>query len=435
MKGIGAETLELMKGLGKRGLVLTSSGASQPQLFFETLASLESGPETQVENALGLFPNAWMTARYSRHMENRFEMQGRHISFGLGPADFEPWRWGLSELEVVETRLIADSFSSGRPFSILCICAAGVDNLGNINFGLNVDISLDLLAKAQELGARVVFEINDKLPKTAGESSCRSELADEIYHCSRAVPEFRFPRRGPVEDEICKAASALISDGNTLSCGLGSLVEGTLERLAPRKNLGVYTEHFGGAMAKLQGGGAINNRRKGFMEGQSLTTYCLGDKELHRFVNERPDVHLSSASFLMDQANIRRNRNLVALSQIAQIDLSGQASFTAPGSDLSWGMGLMPVIHREACGGGVGRSIVLMRSRLRGDMESAIVPVLPARHRVFMGAGEIDQVVTEYGVADLHLGGARERAYALVSIAHPDHRAALLQSAHEQGLL
>jgi acyl-CoA hydrolase len=435
MSGPTAETTAFIKHLGRRDLVLTSAGHCQPMQFLSLLAQGDASMDTRLMNALTLCANPWMAKRFRQFSLNRLDSPGKHYSFGFGPLDHETRRAGLTEMAATDAPTLADFFGTGRPFSVLCLGAASVDSLGNINLGPFVDISLDLLAKAQEIGARVLVEVNRKLPRSSGESVFRRELVDEIFESSWDPPEFQCPPRDAIDAEICRLACTLIGDGATLAAGVGTLVEGTLLGLADKKNLGVYTECFSNAMVKLHEAGAINNRRKGFMEEGSIAAYSLGDRTLSRFIDGRADIHLTSGSFIVEPHNIRRNRSITAISQVAQADLSGQVSFTGPGSTHCWGMGLMPVIHREACASGGGRSIVLLRSAPPGAVISNIEAALFAGHRGVLNPSEVDYLVTEHGIADLRGGGDRDRALNIIAVAHPDHRPRLLAQAEEAGIV
>jgi acyl-CoA hydrolase len=435
MNGPTAETTAFIRHLGRRDLVLTSAGHCQPQFFLANLAQGETSADTRLMNALTLCSNPWMEKRFRQFSMNRADSPGRHYSYGFGPLDHETRRAGLTELATTDAPTLADFFGTGRPFSVLCLGAASVDSLGNINLGPFVDISLDLLAKAQEIGARVLVEVNRKLPRSSGESVFRRELVDEIFESSWEPPEYQSPPRDAVDEEICRLAGTLIGDGATLAVGVGNLVEGTLLGLMNKKNLGVYTECYSNAMARLQEAGAINNRRKGFMEEGSVAAYCLGDKGLSRFIDGRSDIHLTSGSFIVEPHNIRRNRSVTAISQVAQADLSGQVAFTGPGSTHCWGMGLMSVIHRAACASGGGRSIVLLRSAPTGAAMSNIEAGLFAGHRGVLSPSEVDYLVTEHGIADLRGGGDRDRALNIIAVAHPDHRSRLLAQAEEAGIV
>jgi acyl-CoA hydrolase len=373
--------------------------------------------------------------RFKQFTVNRLDVLGRHYSYGLGPLDHDSRRAGLTELATTDAPALADFFGSGRPFSVLCLSAASVDNLGNINLGPFVDISLDLLAKAQEIGARVLVEVNRRLPRSSGESVFRRELVDELYEAVWEPPEYQYPSRDAVDDEICRLAATLIGDGATIAAGVGGLVEGTLLELIGKKNLGIYSEAYTPAMARLQEFGAVNNRRKGYMEEGSIATYCLGGRDLWRFLDGRADIHLTSGSFLVEPHNIRRNRSVTAISQVAQVDLTGQMAFTAPGNSHCWGLGLMPELHRQACASGGGRSLALLRSCAPGGLQSNLEPALSPGHRGVLGPNEVDFLVTEHGIADLRSGGDRDRALALIAVAHPDHRPRLMALAEEAGLI
>ena len=227
----------------------------------------------------------------------------------------------------------------------------------------------------------------------------------------------------------------LIDDGSTLQIGYGGIPDAVVVQLAHKRDLGIHTEMLGDGILTLIECGAVNNRRKNHHPARMVATFALGSRRLYDFMHRNPMLEMHPANITNDPALAGLNDRLVAINATLQIDLLGQCGSESLGSKPFSGTGGQSDFVRAANRSRGGQAFIVLPSTARDDTISRIVPVLAPGTHVTTSKNDVDHVVTEYGVAQLRGRSARERARALIGIAHPHFRAALTAQAGAQGLL
>ena len=329
-----------------------------------------------------------------------------------GRADFVPIF--LSDIPRLFTR-------HAIPLDVALVQLSVPDRHGYCTLGTSVDAAL----AAAQSARFVVAEINERMPRTHGNTLLH---IDRVAACIRTDrPLHTHPPRPstPAEDAIGEHAARLVPDGATLQMGIGAIPDAVLRRLAGKHDLGVHTEMFSDGVVDLVEAGAITNRKKHLHPGRIITSFVLGTERLYDFVNDNPFVEFHPCDHTNDTARIRRNDDVVAINSALEIDLSGQVCADSIGFRIYSGIGGQMDFIRGAALSKGGKPIIALPSTAGRGTVSRIVGALKPGSGVVTTRGHVHWVVTEFGAVNLFGLALRQRAEALISIAHPDFRAEL----------
>jgi 4-hydroxybutyrate CoA-transferase len=295
------------------------------------------------------------------------------------------------------------------------------DRHGYCTLGTSVDAALAATQSARQ----VVAEINDRMPRTHGNTLIHVDRLSAFIHTDRPLHTHPPRPSTPAEDAIGEHAAGLVPDGATLQRGIGAIPDAVLRRLLDKHDLGIHTEMFSDAVVDLVEAGVITNRRKHLHPGRIITSFVVGTKRLYDYVDDNPFVEFHPCDHTNDTARIRRNDHVVAINSALEVDLSGQVCADSIGFRIYSGIGgQMDFIRGSALSKG-GRPIIALPSTAARGTVSRIVPTLKPGSGVVTTRGHVHWVITEYGAVNLFGLTLRQRAEALISIAHPDFRAEL----------
>jgi 4-hydroxybutyrate CoA-transferase len=262
--------------------------------------------------------------------------------------------------------------------------------------------------------------------------------ADYIIEQDFDLPEIGSKESTKAEIDIAGYIAEMIKDGDCIQFGQGGLADAIGNNLvyAGKKDLGLQTEVVTNCVANLMKAGVINNSRKTTYRGKSVGSAVVGDRSLWEFLRNNPDVVLLEIDWVNDPDNIRLNDNVISINNAMEIDLTGQVAseavgarqYTGTGGQLQWVYGSQ--LSKN------GRSVIAINSVYKdkeGQFQTKIKPTLPAGSVITTPRTVVQHVVTEYGVANLKFKGVKERAEALINIAHPDFRDKLRSDARKLG--
>jgi acyl-CoA hydrolase len=293
----------------------------------------------------------------------------------------------------------------------------------------SLGVSVDVVRAAVDTASLVLAEVNARMPRTLGDSFIHVDRIARLVPVDDPLPEL------PPEplDEVCRQiglhAASLIRDGACLQMGIGRIPDAVLSCLGDRNDLGIHTEMFSDGAMHLARAGVITGRKKTLLPGKIVTSFVMGTQDLYDWVNDNPAVEMRPSSFTNDPFQIARNDNMVAINSALAVDLTGQvAADTIAGRFFSGIGGQVDFIRGSARSKG-GRPIIALPSTAKGGTISRIQPGLEEGAGVVTSRGDIHYVVTEHGVADLWGRNIRQRACALIEIAHPDFRPDLISAA------
>jgi acyl-CoA hydrolase/GNAT superfamily N-acetyltransferase len=402
--------------------ILIASGAAEPVSLVDAL--VEQGThlsDNEIVHLLTLGPAPYVKPE----LADRF----RHAAFFIGANVREAVQAGRADFIPVFLSEIPELIQSRRVrIDVALIQTSPPDVHGYVSLGVSVDV----VRAAVDSADLVLAEINPRMPRTHGDSFLSVDKIDRLVPVDRPLLELEIEEPGDVEAAIGRHVATLIPDGATIQTGIGSIPDAVLGALSGHSDLGVHTEMFSDGVMALAKAGVINGSRKSLLRGKIVTSFVMGSSALYDWVHDNPAVEMRGSAFTNDPQVIARNDRMISVNSALAVDLTGQvAADTLMGKFFS-GIGGQVDFVRGAARSAGGRSIIALRSTAKGGSVSRITAALDAGSGVVTSRGDVRYVVTEYGIADLWGRSVRERAMALIEIAHPSFRAELLAQAKER---
>ncbi|HOO38901.1 MAG TPA: acetyl-CoA hydrolase/transferase C-terminal domain-containing protein [Deltaproteobacteria bacterium] len=305
---------------------------------------------------------------------------------------------------------------------------------GYVNLGLSNFYSMQAIREGRASGRQrvTIGEVNEKMPVILGENWMHVSEFDAFVENSTPMPQLnRSNDRGDVDDKIAGYVLELIKDGDTFQMGIGSIPEKVAKGLDGRHNLGIHTEMIPMGLPDLVEKGVVTNALKPKHKGVTVATFSLGDDELYEYARENPSCEFYPASYTNCPMVIAQYPNFLAMNMALMVDLSGQINSEGLGHRQISGSGGQLDFQIGAMYSDGGRALTLLTSARKmkdGSLESSIIPELPVGTPVSVPRTYADYIITEYGIAHLKNKTVRQRAEALISIAHPDLRGMLRES-------
>jgi len=304
------------------------------------------------------------------------------------------------------------------------------DRFGYCSLGVSVDITLAGMASA----TKVIAQVNPKMPRTGGESFVHVDEIDYfVLHEEPLVESVpTMTKHNEVARRIGHYVSQLIDDGATLQIGLGTLPNMILQYLDDKKDLGIHTQLITDALVPLLEKKVITNKKKNHIPGRVVTSLCMGPESLYRYVDNNPVFYFRSSEYVNDPTVIAKNDNLVSISSALEVDLTGQICSDSMGYLFYSGIGDQVDYLRGSAMSKGGFSIVALPSTAQNGDVSRIVSHLSEGAGVATTRGDINFVVTEYGIAELQGKSIYQRVVELAQIAHPKFREELIHFAKKR---
>jgi acyl-CoA hydrolase len=413
-----AEALAVVRS-GHRVFVHTAAAA--PQVLVRALT--DRAPELRGVEVVHLHtegPAPYVAAALKESFRTKaFFVAGNvRAAVASGEADYVPVF--LSEVPALFRRRVL-------PLDVALVQVSPPDKHGFCSLGVSVDAT----RAAVETAPVVVAQVNPNMPRTHGDGIIHERRIAFGVEVADPIPEHAPPVLTEVEQAIGRHAAALVDDGATLQMGIGAIPDAVLAALGNHRDLGVHTEMFSDGVIDLVERGVITGAKKRVHPGKLVGTFLMGTRRLYDFVDDNPLVAMLDCAYVNDTAVIRRNPKVTALNSAIEVDLTGQVSADSIGTRLYSGVGGQMDFIRGASLSEGGRPIIALPS-VTSRGESRLVPVLKEGAGVVTTRAHIHYVVTEYGVAALYGKALRERARALIAVAHPDHREALERAAFER---
>ncbi|MFO1344931.1 MAG: acetyl-CoA hydrolase/transferase C-terminal domain-containing protein [Rhodocyclaceae bacterium] len=330
----------------------------------------------------------------------------------------------FSELpQLIERKLI--------PADVVFSMASPMDEHGYFSLSLGADYTMAAVENARA----VVLEVNPNVPFANGDCHIHVSQVTALVESDEPVLEVGLPKIGPVQEAIGKYVAELIPNGATLQIGYGGIPDAVVMQLTDKHDLGIHTEMVGDGIMTLVEAGVVTNRKKNYHHGKMLATFALGSKKLYQFMHRNPALEMHPVNFTNDPFLAGQNDNLHAINATMQIDLLGQCGSESLGFKPYSGTGGQADFVRAANRSNGGKAFIVLPSTAKDDTITRIVPTLSAGTHVTTSKNDINYVVTEHGVAQLRGKSAKQRAEALIGIAHPDFRGELREAAKKMNLL
>lgn len=357
--------------------------------------------------------------------EDNFRMNSMFVSASIreavasGRADYIPVF--LSE--------IPELFKQGiLPLDVAILQVSVPDEHGYCSLGVSVDVARSAVNTAR----KVIAQVNPNAPRTHGDGMIHASRFHAMVYCEDPMQETSFAEKvGDSERKIGQYVAGLIEDRSTMQMGIGAIPDAVLSCLHSHKDLGVHTEMFSDGIIDLFEKDVINNRYKRIHPNKIVTGFALGSKRLYDYVNDNPAFNFLDIDYVNDPHVIRRNPKVVAVNSCIEVDVTGQVCSDSIGTYQFSGVGGQMDFMRGAALSEGGKPIIALSSRTAKGVPR-IVPFLKPGAGVVTTRSHVHYIVTEYGVAYLFGKNLRQRAKALINIAHPDDREGLEKACWER---
>lgn len=353
------------------------------------------------------------------HINSLFVSESIRKAVNEGRADYVPVF--LSEIPELFNQKIL-------PVDVAIVHVSVPDQHGYCSLGVSVDIARSAVNNARY----VIAQVNPNVPRTHGDGMIHASRFHAMVYCEDALHEGKFGGAvTEVDQKIGQYVAELIDDGSTLQMGIGSIPNAVLQCLYHHKNLGVHTEMFSDGLIDLFDKDIINNKFKVINPNKTVTGFALGTKRLYDYVNDNPAFSFLDIDFVNDPHIIKQNPKVVAINSAVEVDVTGQICSDSIGTYQYSGVGGQMDFMRGAALSQGGKPIIALPSRTQKGV-SRIVPYLKQGAGVVTTRAHAHYIITEYGSAYLFGKNLRQRAKALIDIAHPDDREGLEKACFER---
>jgi acyl-CoA hydrolase len=357
--------------------------------------------------------------------KNNFHLNSLFVSASLrkavneGYADYVPVF--LSEIPILFEQNIL-------PIDVAIVHVSLPDVHGYCSLGVSVDIAKSAVNSAKY----IIAQVNPNVPRTHGDGMIHCSRFTSMVYCEDELHTANFSEKcGPETQKIGELVAGLIDDRSTLQMGIGAIPDAVLSCLHNHKDLGVHTEMCSDGIIDLFEKDVINNKYKKIHPGKTVSSFALGSKKLYDYINDNPAFAFLVINYVNDPHVIRRNKKMIAINSAIEIDITGQVCSDSIGTyQFSGVSGQMDFMRGAALSEG-GKPIIAIPSRTAKGI-ARIVPTLKPGAGVVTTRAHVHYVITEYGVAYLYGKNLRQRAKALIGIAHPDDREALNKACFER---
>ncbi len=414
---------EAVKSIKDGDRLVTSHAAANPQVIMrELVAQKERFSSLRIFHVLPVGYTDYLSAENTAHF--------RHVTTFAGAASRGLVSEGLADFIPSFFKDVPGLLGNAVPVDVAVVNVSPPDAEGFCSLGVACDYNVAATQKAK----RIIAQVNDCMPRVGGrENAVHISRFDCIVPCADPVPQTPVPAASSaIESEIGRHCASLVKDGDTLQLGIGAIPDAVLRSLGDKNDLGIHSEMISDCAVDLIRAGVANGSRKTLHPGKHVVTFLIGSDKLYDFVNGNPDVVMLPVDYVNDPAVIALNDNMVSINSCLEVDLTGQINAESVGERQFSGVGGQVDFIRGARMSRGGRSIIAMPSTAARGTVSRIAPVLAPGAIVTTSRCDVDHVVTEYGVASLRGRTLRQRAEALIAIAHPDFRDALMEEYYKR---
>ncbi len=387
---------------------------SHPKAFFDA--------EIMQVWTLGLAP----------YTQEKFKTNFRQNSFFIGDNARDSVNKGLSDYTPVFLSRVPDLFARKLvPVDVALIQTSLPDEHGYLSLGVSVDITKTAVENAKF----VIAQVNANMPRVHGDSFINIKDINFLIEHDEPLLEYNETVPPEISDKLGKYVARIVQDGDTIQVGYGSTPNSIIPHLKTKKHLGVHTELLTEGVIDLIRGGVIDNSNKTLHRGKTVAAFCMATQKAYEYIDDNPMIEFRRIDYVNDPLVIAKNERMTAINSALQIDLTGQATAESIGNIFYSGIGGSADFMRGALMSPGGKTILVVQSTARNGEVSRIVPSLNPGAGVTLTRGDIQYVVTEYGIAYLPGKNIRERAMDLIAIAHPKFRKSLIDQAKERHLI
>lgn len=425
-----ADTDEIFRKIHAGDRIFITTGCGEPQYLVHKLVDyVESNPKAFFDTEI---LHVW-TLGVAPYTNEKFKHNFRHNSFFISHNTRDAVNEGRADYTPVFLTDVPELFRRRQvSIDVALIQASPPDKRGYLSLGVSLDIS----KAAIESASLVIAQVNKHMPRVHGETFIHIDSVDYIIPRDEPLLEYH-PLR--VSEDIARKigdyAAQIIQDGDTIQVGYGGVPNAILSSLSGKKHLGVHTDLLGDGLVELMKQGVVDNSKKTIYRGKTVASYCMAGRETYEYINDHPGIEFKEIDYTNNPLVIARNHNMAAINSALEVDLTGQATAESIGKIFYSGIGGHTSFMRGAALAPGGKTILALQSTTHNAETSRIVPFLKEGAGVTLTRGDIQYVVTEYGIAYLRGKNIRERAMSLIAIAHPKFRPRLIEEAKKMSLI
>jgi len=370
-----------------------------------------------------------LTKGVAPYADERFRERFKMNTFFIAENVRDALAKGIGDYTPIFMSEIPLEFEEGRiPIDVALISVSPPDARGQCSLGVSIDIVKSAAANAKY----VVAQVNPLMPRTLGNSFIHVNQIDMLVPYEEAIIEAPVPKLDAMLRKIGENVARLVEDGSTIECGIGNVPQAVAEFLRDKKDLGIHTEMFSDWVMDLVECGAVTCSKKAVNRNKIVASFCMGSQKLYDYIDNNSMFEFHPTEYVNDPFVISQHDKMVAINVGLEIDLTGQVCADSLGHQFYSGVGGQVDFVRGAARSRGGKAIIALPSTAKDDTVSRIVPSLAEGAGVVTTRADVHYVVTEFGIAYLHGKSIRERAMALINIAHPKFRNELIQFAKQR---
>ena len=351
----------------------------------------------------------------------------RWESLFVSGADRELIRAGIGHYNPAYFHQMPRLITEFMDIQVAIVCVSRVDKHGYMSLGTNVDVN----KAAIEAADIVLAEVNPRMPRVHGDSWVHVSEVDAIVEHDARLTELAMASERPEDRAMGELIAGMVPNGATIQLGIGGVPNAVAKALMDHRDLGIHTEMFVDSMVDLIESGVANGSKKTFHKGKALYAFAAGSQRMYEFLDDNPRIEAHPVSYTNFPPNIARNDNMISVNSTIEVDLTGQCCSESMGTQQFSGTGGQHDYARGAFDSRGGQSIIAFYSTAKGGEVSRIVPTLQPGAIVTTPRNEVHWLASEYGLACLKGKSTRDRAQALIGLAHPKFRDGLTEEARK----
>ncbi|MBN2297770.1 MAG: GNAT family N-acetyltransferase [Deltaproteobacteria bacterium] len=403
--------------------IFLGSACGEPQLLVRTLIDISA-------NLVDIEVIHFLDIGTAPYIEEKFNDNFRHNALFIGASTRNAIKEGRADYTPILLSEIPLLMLRGRmPLDVALITVSPPDKNGYVSLGISVDTT----KTAAEIADYVVAEVNPNMPRTLGDSFLHVSDIDAFVENDVPLIEFQQKTPGDIAQSIGEQIADLIENESTIQTGVGRIPNSVFPYLMNKRDLGIHTETFTDGIIDMIEAGVITCKKKTLHPGKIIASFCMGTKRLYDYVDNNPLFEFHPCHYVNNPYIISKNDKMISINSALTVDLTGQVCSDSLGFLFYSGIGGQVDFVRGSAMSKRGKSIMTLPSTTDGGNTSRIVPFHSPGSGVVVTRGDIHYVVTEYGAAYIHGKSIRDRAMALINIAHPKFREELLDAAKRQG--
>jgi acyl-CoA hydrolase/GNAT superfamily N-acetyltransferase len=421
-------TAEFAVGLLHNGEhVYVGSGCAVPGTLLHALEHMNSPPaDLELLHFMSI-------KGFDHDAEGRATTRFLHRTFFVSSDMRAAFAQGKVEYVPISIARVPEMMALRRiPVDVVMVQVSPPDAFGYVSLGISVDISLAAIASAR----LVIAEVNPAMPRALGQATLHISRIHHLVPVNTPLTEVeRMPPQEENIQSIARYIAGIIEDGSTLQIGLGHIAQEALQYLTERKDLGIHSDLITDAIIPLLQHGSLTGAKKTSQPYKIVASMALGSRALYDLIDHNPLFEFQPIDALCNPATLTAQHKLVAIAQAYAVDLTGQVCMDQFSGDFNSGIGAQGEFLRGASRSEGGKPIVCLTSTTEDGLQSRIRPTLLSGEAATIARTEVHYVVTEYGMAYLFGKSIRQRATALIELAHPKFRPELFAQAQAMGYI